>query len=202
MKVMKPVIAVDCDEVLCYFNESLMNFHNEFYNTTLTIEDFSNFQLHMVWGGTQEDTNKKFVQFYQTLHFQNLKPVPGAFESLKKLTKNYSLVVVTARDHHLWDHTKKYLDTHYPDIFDDLLHGNHYGQGLKITKHDLCKKVGALMLIDDNVGYINEVTSRGLQGIVFGKYPWNQDHKISHDLVKRVESWHEIDVDFISSILK
>jgi uncharacterized HAD superfamily protein len=198
----KPVIAVDCDEVLCYFTQSLMDFHNHHYETSLILDDFHHFDLHLVWGGTKEDTNKKFEHFYTTDFFKNISPIKNAYVSLKQLKERYSFVVVTARDHSLLDHTKAFLDQHYPDIFDQVLTGNHYGQGKRHTKQELCEQVGAILLIDDNIGYINECTKHGIKGVVFGQYPWNKNFKIEHPDVKRVSRWDEVDHEFVLSVIE
>ena len=72
--------------------------------------------------------------------------------------------------------------------------GNHYGEsGEKLSKPDMCKKIGAKILIDDSLLYAQECAKEGIKTILFGNYPWYQNKHDLHENIKRVEGWHEVD---------
>lgn len=201
----KITIAVDMDEVLCHFVPKLIEFHNDTYSTDIQFEKFHNYAFHKVWGGSPEETQEKMNLFFQSKHFQSLERVKGSYESLKLIKDTHScrMVIVTSRQLFLRDATESFLNAHFPgSIFDEILMGNHYGEtGEKLSKSEMCLKVGASILIDDSLLYANECAKNGIKTILFGNYPWNQSERELHNLVKRVEKWDEI-VSYIDDHVK
>eukprot|EP00730_Choanoeca_flexa_P018267 TRINITY_DN8876_c0_g1_i1.p1 TRINITY_DN8876_c0_g1~~TRINITY_DN8876_c0_g1_i1.p1 ORF type:complete len:137 (+),score=34.28 TRINITY_DN8876_c0_g1_i1:71-481(+) len=100
MEQTRPVIAVDLDEVLGYFVQSLARWHNEAYGTTYTQSHFFSYTFKDVWGGTAEESTTKVHAFFESDYFQQqVAPVPGALEALQQLKQRYQLVIVTSRQH-------------------------------------------------------------------------------------------------------
>ncbi len=59
--------------------------------------------------------------FFNSNYFKNeLIPVPSALNALNELKKSYDLHVVTARHDGIAEHTKAWINTHYPGIFTHL----------------------------------------------------------------------------------
>jgi uncharacterized HAD superfamily protein len=46
MSFQKTVLAIDVDEVICHFVPHLIDFHNENYESDLTVDTFHNYQFH------------------------------------------------------------------------------------------------------------------------------------------------------------
>lgn len=190
----KLTIAVDMDEVLCHFVPKLIDFHNENYQTSIKFEEFHNYAFHRVWGGTPEETQVKVNLFFESHHFKQLPRVQNSYETLKKLKPHCKFVIVTSRQTFLKEITEKYIQEHFPDIFDDILLGNHYGEtGTKLTKPEMCQKVGASILIDDSLLYANDCSKNGIKTILFGHYPWNHTTKELHELIVRVRGWEDVE---------
>jgi hypothetical protein len=64
----KPIVAVDIDEVLAQFIPTLAKFHNDvFGGVELTASSFVSYEFHHVWGGTKEECSVK-VGFVYTCH--------------------------------------------------------------------------------------------------------------------------------------
>jgi 5'(3')-deoxyribonucleotidase len=79
----KPVLAVDMDEVLCGTAQALIDFHNERFQSKLTLKDFISYKYEEVWGGTKEEAIEKVRLFYSSDHFsERMTVVPGAKEAL------------------------------------------------------------------------------------------------------------------------
>lgn len=57
----KPIIAVDIDEVLAHLIPVLAVYHNENYvdAVRLTTDSFTGHEFHEIWGGTKEEGNEK-----------------------------------------------------------------------------------------------------------------------------------------------
>ena len=136
-------------------------------------------------------------EFFNTSHFENIKVVPGALEGLKQLRDlGFDLVVVTSRQLVIQEATKVWLAKHFPsDTFQQVVFGNHWGrEGRKIKKVDLCKQLGASVLIDDSLSYCNEVAEAGIKALLFdlhGGYNWNKSGEMVLG-VTRINSWQEV----------
>ena len=62
----KIIVAVDLDEVLGLFVESLSNFHNDLYGTNLNVSHFHSYEFHRIWGGTQDEASVKVNEFFES----------------------------------------------------------------------------------------------------------------------------------------
>lgn len=127
--------------------------------------------------------------FFESDHFRNsIDPVPNAFETLLRMKEKYSLHVVTARQHLVEDITRAWLDKYYPNIFDEVHFGNHYSKsGKSRSKAEMCKSIGAKVLIDDSMIYATQCALEDISVVLFGNYAWNQyvdrnPHHHFHDL--------------------
>lgn len=118
-------------------------------------------------------------QFFESEHFRDaLHPIDGVYESLQRLKKHFSLHIVTARQNQIEDLTRSWINRHYPDTFDDIHFGNHFGgPGDRIrTKAEMCAELQALCLVDDSPKYVLNCMQHGIRAFVFGDYPWNSAH--------------------------
>lgn len=196
----KPVLAIDVDEVLALFIPSLAVFHNEQYGTSLESEHFVSYEFHHVWGGTIEECSVKMELFFESHHFkERVLPVPGAFECLNVLKKDFELHIVTARQLKQLEMTKEWINYYFPDIFTETHFGNHYSNdgSRSRSKAEMCAAIDAVMLIDDNPKYAkNVVTETNTQVVLFGNYAWNRDEGTllinTYKNLHLASSWNEV----------
>ncbi|RYG69280.1 hypothetical protein EON64_03115 [archaeon] len=115
--------------------------------------------------------------FFESNHFkQGLNPLPHAYDVLQRMKFLYSLHVVTARQHKVEAITRSWLNTHFPNTFDEVHFGNHYSKdGKSRSKAEICKTIGAKLLIDDNMIYATQCALEGISVVLFGRYPWNRE---------------------------
>uniref|UniRef100_A0A7S0XC39 CN hydrolase domain-containing protein n=1 Tax=Chromulina nebulosa TaxID=96789 RepID=A0A7S0XC39_9STRA len=195
----KPIIAIDIDEVLAHFIPKLADFHNENYGTSLTVEHFNCYEFHKVWGGSLEETSSKVMSFFDSPY---ISTVSGSYDALKLLKQDFSLHIVTSRQHIVEDLTRQWIYKNYPDIFDEIHFGNHYTKnGISRSKSDICKDINALLLVDDSLIYAKNCASSGIPVILFGHYPWNRPNDIdklmfTHSngkcLIHEVNTWDQV----------
>ncbi|KAI9350719.1 hypothetical protein BDR26DRAFT_851392 [Obelidium mucronatum] len=190
----KPVMAVDMDEVLCGTAQALVDFHNANYATKLTD----------VWGGTRQEAIEKVRLFYESDHFsERMQVVPGAFEALSVLKDHYDLSFVQKETH-------EFVKLNYPNIFKEVHFANHFltpeeaARMVSKTKGELCKEVGATILIDDSLHHVFECAEKGIRVFLFdheGAYQWNklpEDTKLPENAV-RVHSWADVVKELVPS---
>ncbi|KAG0061348.1 hypothetical protein BGZ89_011547 [Linnemannia elongata] len=204
----RKVIAVDLDEVLARTTLAIADFHNDTYGTTLTMDDFISYDYTKIWGGTREESISKWRLFFDSPYFLKVEPVEGSLETLKLLkARRFSLVIVTARQQFVADLTKKFVDRHFPGIFESIYFANHFlTEQEKLTfvskpKSVICRDVHAQLLIDDSLENALEVSKAGIPVLLFdlhGKYKWNQleEGQQLPDKVTRVKSWKDVQAWF------
>ncbi|GJJ76606.1 hypothetical protein EMPS_08965 [Entomortierella parvispora] len=204
----RKVIAVDLDEVLAKTSLAIADWHNVTYGTTLTLTDFISYDYTKIWGGTREESINKWRTFFDSPYFLKVEPVEGSLETLKLLkSRRFSLVIVTARQQFVADLTKKFVDRHYPGIFESIYFANHFlTEQEKMTfiskpKSVICRDVHAQLLIDDSLENAIEVSKAGIPVLLFdlnGSYKWNKlaDGQELPEKVTRVKSWKDVQAWF------
>jgi uncharacterized HAD superfamily protein len=135
-------------------------------------------------------------EFNIVIEFRGQAPIEHAQQTLLKLKERFDLVVVTSRQHTIKDLTFKFLDKYYNGIFSCVLMGNHYGkEGVKRSKPDMCRDIGAILLIDDSLDYASQCAEANLDAILFGDYPWNKVKECDalHQNIVRVAHWLDVE---------
>lgn len=197
-------IAIDIDDVISPFMESFVNYHNDQYGTSMSIEDFKTPGDY--WGFYEniianllndpdgvDEYKRRFWEFLETDRHVRGQPI---FEDVKlalyELKKNYNLEIVTARDGTIKEGTIKWINEELPNVFSGVHFNASWKQaGKKITKAKLCQEIGADYLIDDSVEHCNAAAECGITAILFGNYGWNSYHEIN-DKVIRLNDWREV----------
>ena len=91
--------------------------------------------------------------------------------ALDILKDKFELHVVTSRQADIEVQTRAFVDKHFPDTFVALHFGNHFGKGgAKVSKPDMCAKIGAVALIDDSLDYARQCAAAGVPTFLFGNY--------------------------------
>ncbi|KAI0728549.1 hypothetical protein C8Q72DRAFT_779596 [Fomitopsis betulina] len=182
----RPLICIDLDDVLSQSNRVVAEWHNDAYGTHMTLQDFHYYYYwrNPYWG-TPDDTFRKVDEFYATPRLYEAPPIEGALAGVKALKElGYRLVLVTARQVRELPRTKEWVDKYYTGIFDDIVCTGMSQETLadetllvtKLSKADVCKKLGAKLMIDDSL----ENALKCIQAdppvtiLLFGDYEWNK----------------------------
>lgn len=126
-------------------------------------------------------------EFFLSPHFNDdLQPLSGAFEVLQRLKRDFTLHIVTARQAKLEQTTRRWLQRYFPDTFESIHFGNHYGgPGDRIrSKYEMCADINALCLIDDSPNYVFNCMRHNLRAFIFGDYAWNHDKNLPAAMVQ------------------
>ena len=194
MKPAKPVIAVDIDDVIAENAPSFVAFSNERWGTHLTVDDFQD-HWGEVWGLEHEETEKRYHEFHESGRIGTYEVIHGAQAVLQKLKERFTLIILTSRPESESQLTKEWVGTHYRDIFDGIIFSGFYERGMrdgvKMTKGQLAKDIGANYLIDDQLKHVLAASEHGIRGILFGEYAWNKADALPEN-VTRVTNWDEV----------
>uniref|UniRef100_A0A7R9Z8Q1 Uncharacterized protein n=1 Tax=Chlamydomonas euryale TaxID=1486919 RepID=A0A7R9Z8Q1_9CHLO len=192
-------VAVDVDEVLGRFVHALNGYCAESRGMHFEVEDYFEYVYAKVWGVSQDESTEIVHSFFESKHFLDGIPVvPGAYEALCRMAGDVELVVVTSRQHAIEDLTLDWLDANYPALFQEVYFGNHFAkEGVSRKKSEICKSIGAGVLIDDNPGYALECAEAGINVLLYDwedKYPWSKlPAQKSHPLITVVRNWEEVE---------
>ncbi len=198
----KKIIAVDNDDVLFQLVDSIFDYYNHTYNTSYSIKDQTVFNLETTFGLSEAETMERIFDFYKSKYLLTTKPMPQAFNILKKLKQTHDLVLVTARPTFTKKVTLKALKEHFPDIFQSVYLTNAFSlTGKKKLKSEICMQVGASLIIDDAFHNVTDCAEKGIPAILFRR-PWNE--KITKSDLKGkpiypADNWQEV-YQLISSL--
>ncbi len=62
---------------------------------------------------------------------------------------------------------------------------------MPVTKAEICQKIGAFALLDDSISHLVECAEVGVDGYLFGDYPWNQVEELPNGIVRCLD-WQEV----------
>lgn len=169
----KPVIAVDIDDVLFPFVDGVADYHNALKGTRLTVGDFFTYNFAEVWGTDREETEEIVAGFLGADNLE-LRPVEGAAEALTRLSHDFDIVLVTARNQVFEAETASWLRRHLPDLFQHVIFaGNpHDGRPYR-PKGIICQELEAQLLIDDHPTNLLSAAECGVDGVLFGSKAWS-----------------------------
>lgn len=197
----KPLIAVDCDDVVANVNDAVRQFVNETYYMNYTAEDYQvtgeyDRYWERIWGVPDEHTSDRFRTFIESGRLRHLEPVPDAIETLRYLKKKYSIAMVTARSKAEVEFTHFWLENNASDVFDDVTFMHLWDdKDKRATKAGICQALGAQYLIDDNYNHCRIAGEAGIQALLFGDYGWNRGHPLIGGIV-RMKDWQAVKVYF------
>lgn len=165
------------------------------------------------WGPPAQ-THKKVREFYTTDWISSIKPIEGALEGVAALCRlGYRLVIVTARNEQVRDSSWEWTQRHFPGCFEEIICTGQFAvqQGLdggrnntipkKVTKAEVCIRIGAKLLIDDSLENAVDCAeyvppsedSVAPPVLLFGDYQWHrrissrEDERDDMTYARRVE---------------
>ena len=185
------LIAVDCDDVLADSMGVFIDYYNKYYNKSLTKNHF----FTNLWWEVMEDEKDivigRYLKFIESKYFDNIKPVLGAAEVLKKLKQKHELIVVTGRPNSILEKTERWIENHFTEIFNGIYNTNlHFASDKGLTKGDICKEKKVDLLIDDYVEFGHECVANNIDVLLMDQ-PWNSQAKLPQGIT-RVKSWQDI----------
>jgi hypothetical protein len=142
----------------------------------------------------REDSIRYVYEFHHSDYFDKIRPLAGAREALLRLKEKYELHVVTSRQQDIEPQTRRFVEKFFPDTFEDLHFGNHFGRtGAHVPKPEMCARIGAVALVDDSSTYCAECAAHGIRAILFGTYAWNSPTPPeSSPLIQRARNWDDV----------
>ncbi|XP_021804604.1 uncharacterized protein LOC110748929 [Prunus avium] len=203
----KVVVAVDVDEVLGNFVSALNRFIADRYSSHHSVSEYHVYEFFKIWNCSRDEADIRVHEFFETSYFKTgIHPLPGAQETIHKLSGFCDLSVVTSRQNAIKDHTIQWIEKHFPGLFQEIHFGNHFAlDGESRPKSEICRSLGAKVLIDDNPRYALECAEAGIRVLLFdyeNSYPWCKTESIiQHPLVTKVHNWEAVEKHLMTWII-
>jgi len=171
----KQKVGVDVDEVLFPFLDEFIKHQKEIYEIDLKPEQFLTYDFHDPLGLTIDESVDRIYSFLRTLAKTEIQPLEESRSAVQKMTNKYELDIITSRHSQFEVITVDWLEENYPSYFKDVfMIGYAPIMEKPRTKAEICLEIGAKALIDDSLPNSVDVARVGLDGVLFGSYPWNQ----------------------------
>jgi len=141
--------------------------------------------------------------FYATKWVSSIQPIEGAQEGTAVLRGlGYRLVIITARNEHVRDASWEWTQRHFPGLFQEIICTGQFAaqqrpDGVpeqtnvitkKLTKAEVCIRIGAKLLIDDSLEnalacaeYVSPNGDDVPSVLLFGDYQWNKRLSLPED---------------------
>lgn len=179
----RPLLAIDLDDVLFDCDDALRRIiHNEFDGESSYMQ-FVTKHPHL--------KNDIFRFLYGSYHC-GCTAIRGAFSTLLQLASNYRMIVITGRSESKRKQTEEWLDANFPKLFSAVYFTNVFlgeSEEVERKKSDICTDAGVDVLIDDSIEEAVEVSSSGIQVLLFDR-PWNRSSIPT--TVYRVKDWNHV----------
>jgi uncharacterized HAD superfamily protein len=188
------VITFDCDEVLADLVKGMLCRHdNRFFGVPLVwddivdyyIEHLPQFKEHSISFDQAKQLFDEIIMDHKWV--QPVEGMPALVSDLKR--QGHELYVITARGDELTDATMTWIQTHYPDMFSDVILANHYNQKNKQCKGDLCHYLGSQIMIEDTMHNTQKVIAKNIP-VIMPEKPWNKQYANDHRVYKAQDTDH------------
>jgi 5'(3')-deoxyribonucleotidase len=174
-------VAIDIDEVLVNFLFPMAKRNHKTHK--LRSKPKYNYVYREIFE-IDEVTSQKMVQeFYQSKAFMGLKPIPGSQKAMYKLRRGANkMYVVTGRQDSVREETEAWIETYFPNIFDDVILTNSYTPH-EVKKSDICRALNIGLIIDDNKSICDQCIEAGTDALNYigddEIYSWCEESEIS-----------------------
>ena len=182
-KIAPGQIGFDFDGVIADIGEAFIRLAcTKYGHCDLTLEQISSFQVEQCLNMPRSTIEMIFEDILRDSIGTGLKPIDGALDSLRQLSRHAPVTIITARPE--IGPVSDWLDHYYGSEATRIKlvsSGDHDDKERYIREHDI------LYFIDDRLTTCMMLAESGLKPLVFSQ-PWNRSR---HDLPS-VSNWQEI----------
>lgn len=176
------VLAFDCDDVLVQTSGVIVEKYNELYGTSVALDAY--YRKGDTWQSNSHD--EALLRLDGILRdgvIDEIAPDIEVVRAIEQLATIHELHLVTGRQEYMEPATIRLLDAYFPGCFTSVEHTNYVvvanSTYRRRSKGEVCKQIGANVLIDDHIVHCDSVLAAGVsEVIVFGDYPWNNSFEL------------------------
>lgn len=177
-------IGVDLDGIIADVDPVFRFYIKKLLDREVPQQEIISYQYEDCLGLTKEQMKKLWDLFINGNGWEKIPIIEGAIPSLKKLSQQHQLFIITSRPVEFEAVTQKWLmDNNVP-------HTKLIMTGGK-SKARVAQQLAITHFIEDRLEFALELAREGIEVFLFD-YPWNQtDEKYSR--LHRISGWEEIE---------
>lgn len=189
-------IAIDIDDTLADSTEALRQQVNLLFGTELSTQDYK--QPGQYWGyyrqiweqhGIADNLDYHELNRQMEVDQSHVPLIEGAHQALQTLDRHATVYLITSRDPQWEDATRRWFKHQFAHDDVSLYFCESHRDDTAQTKGQLCKMLGAELLIDDNPEHCATALDEGVDAILFGDYGWHHGASLP---VKRCRTWTDV----------
>lgn len=172
-------IAIDIDDVIADTHTAVIDWSNTQTGKNLTESDYlvdADYwgYYEKVWS-EHDMSHLNLGLFLDELAIDqaHIPLLPGALYAISELRKRFHIVLVTSRNPTLETATRHWLNMHTGTDIDIYFAKAKDHSANNLTKGEICRNLGAWLLIDDSVEHVQSALDYGIEAILFGEYGWH-----------------------------
>ncbi|MEK7621393.1 MAG: hypothetical protein AAB395_03500 [Patescibacteria group bacterium] len=194
----REVIAVDIDDVLAANAVGFVEFSNKKWGTNLVPNDYHDHWAEL-WGVENHEAVVRADTLVTDRVFRQYNHLEDALPVLKKLTRKYDLIVVTARRVVAKKDTEDWINEYFEGIFKEIHFAGIWDEvndhSIQKGKGEILRDIGVHYLIDDQVKHCKTAAEHGIQTLLFGNYTWNKVDNLPVN-INKVADWKQVEEFF------
>ena len=188
----REVFALDIDDVSFPFVEHFLYYHNRTYGTTLTPADVTN-SYNKALGLSGPEVARRIYSFHQEedLH---IPPVDGAQEAVEHMATRGPVFAVSSRHPMFQSRATRWLDKAFPGMIAGVVLIGHPSEVPRSrTKLEVCRELGATVMVDDTRSHLVGCDEYGVRGAWFGRYAWQPAEQAAPAGAIRCFDWDAVE---------
>lgn len=190
---MSQIITIDCDNVLADTAGSFVNRYIRVTWRELSLKDLNQQYLSQCSALAWMCENKwdPYFPFWKSILAweHTMKPIPWAVDAITSLHDQwYILKVVTGRWTMERDETYRWLEEHFPKMFNEVIFGFEWTNDFT-NKWVLCSRLNTMLHIDDFIENGKDISAVWIPMILFDRL-WNQSDE-KNALIIRTQGWED-----------
>lgn len=187
---LRPVIAIDCDDVLINASQHLVDEYNRRHGTAVQLAN-AHMSKNGEWEADRDEVFRRLQAIQDADAFGEIQPRDDALEVIPRLAARFDLHLVTARQEAILSVTERMLEKHFPGCFVGV---NHTGPDK--SKGEVCARINAVAMVDDNIRHLESAYRYGATSLIwFGDYLWHDEQQEQASVlpVVKCSDWHTVE---------
>ena len=180
-------IGIDLDEVTVNLMEKFLEYYKSRTQRHILRDDIKEYDFERILGISGEQSIKIVNEFFNSEHFDNLPPVEGAVEGVRKLRESHDTYIITARYGIPKEKTPNWIEKNLKGLISGVFYSCDYN-GHGMTKVEICREHGIELILEDDP-FITLKCAKAEVKVILFRRPWNKN--INYEYVTPVNSWAE-----------
>lgn len=185
----KGILCLDIDGVLADTRMGLARYCSLELGATVDPIALEKFKVRDLLGISGERAHRLVCGFYN-LGYRAFSPYQDSVNVVERLSHFYDLYAISGRPYHLEEGTREWIQRTFQNSIREVLFARAHDLKTpksRSTKGEICEKLGARFMVDNDSVYSLDCLKRGIPVLYF-----HGDKPLVHPLAIEVASWRDV----------